>query len=736
MGNAQKTLRICLFFVQIAICLFFLTANAQNGKIDSLKHELSQHLKNDAAKVNLLNELANCHLERDSVQTMTYLKASQTLAEALGFEKGLARALFLKGRLQLSKSNYSQALEQLDKARSLYVRLDFKEGLAECLDKMGLAAYHQANYRESIGYFKKSIALHNAIPQRKKTISSLKFIGYCFTDMGSYDKAEKYLQEAVELSEEFKDSVEMANSINVIGTLSLHKGNYPLALEHYNRALDLYKKINDDEGVAIVLNNTGIIHKNYSNYDLALDNYKEALQIEKKFGNQKNYAIGLNNIGVVYKQKKDYDNAFIFLKDALRISESINDRENIARCLINLGDVYLALKKHPLALNAFLKAKTINKEIGTQYGLCYSLLGIARVYEKEGHYGLALINAQESKTISENIGLLDYHRDVYEVLSRIYEKTNNYRKAFESHQQFKRLNDSLFNRNKIEKIARLESEYKYKQALDSANIRELKLTKAVMTTSQNLAKTRQNYLWAIIGILLTCLLFGSFVFYQKYRTVKIMNQNVITEQKLLRSQMTPHFIFNSLSVLQGMILNKESEKSISYLSKFSKLLRIVLENSRDKVVPLVRELEAIDNYMILQNMDADPPYDYTLTVDEHIDSHHFLIPPMLIQPFVENAIEHAFTPDQEYRQVALHISFNNKRLNCRITDNGIGVEALSDKTNTKKKSLATTITEERLHMLARDFKTAGGIRIEDRKKDDEQGTRVTLTIPYKIIENV
>ncbi|UKM63904.2 histidine kinase [Flavobacteriaceae bacterium GSB9] len=146
------------------------------------------------------------------------------------------------------------------------------------------------------------------------------------------------------------------------------------------------------------------------------------------------------------------------------------------------------------------------------------------------------------------------------------------------------MSDSLFNKENIEKNSRLEYEYKYKQALDSTSIRELQLKKTVTAVNKSLAKTQRNYLWAIISVLLVSILLGSIIFYEKLINEKSKTQHAIMEQKLLRSQMTPHFIFNSLSVFQGMILNKEETKSIRYLSKFLKLLRITLENSREKMV--------------------------------------------------------------------------------------------------------------------------------------------------------
>lgn len=235
----------------------------------------------------------------------------------------------------------------------------------------------------------------------------------------------------------------------------------------------------------------------------------------------------------------------------------------------------------------------------------------------------------------------------------------------------------------------------------------------------------------IIAFLLIAIAFGTTMFFLRLKEQKDKVKYSEMEQKLLRSQMTPHFIFNSLSVLQGIILNKEEKKSIFYLTKFAKLLRITLENSREKTVQLKEELVAIENYITLQNINIDPPCNYTITVDENIDSSHFKIPPMLIQPFIENVVEHAFGNIKTERELKIHLSFKDNKLVCTIQDNGIGVDAHSKEIKKKsKRSLATTITAERLEILSKDFKFKGSITVEDRIKYNEQGTLVTLIIPY------
>ncbi|WP_165869252.1 tetratricopeptide repeat-containing sensor histidine kinase [Maribacter algicola] len=566
----------------------------------------------------------------------------------------------------------------------------------------------------------------------QQTISeNLRALGVAYFEKGDYATATGFYQKGLEVSKEIGDERMQSRCLMNIGNIYLVQDNYPIALEYYNKSLSINERIKDTTLISLSLNNMGILYTNLENFDKALAFSERALEIQKKLGNEQRVAETSISLGLLHIKLKNYHEALRYAKNAHVISESIGNDFINGFALNNIGFAYLHLKDYQKALFNYEMACQINIKY-SQRALAGSYFGLAKVNTLLEKYEIALVNAIISKKMLTENNMTTLLRDVEELLSNIYFHLGDYKKALESHQQFKILNDSLFNKKSIEKIAQLESEYKYQQALDSASIRELKLTKTVMTTTQDLAKTKQNYLWAVIGILLTSILSGSFVFYQKYKSVKIMNQNIVTEQKLLRSQMTPHFIFNSLSILQGMILNKEEKKSITYLSKFSKLLRIVLENSRDKVVPLIQELDAIDNYMILQNLDADPPYDYSLVVDENIDINHFLVPPMLIQPFIENAIEHAFTPDQEHREIFVHLTFEHKKLCCTITDNGIGIDAISNKTNIKKKSLATTITKERLEMLAKDFKTPGGITIADRKNDKERGTRVTLIIPYKV----
>lgn len=720
-----------VFFLMFSLS----NVKAQNNKIDSLKIALENHKANDTVRVNLLNDMIHQVYDVDVNNAETLLQESGDLAEKLNFEKGKADVIYYKAHIEIIKSNYPKAINYAKHALKQYKLLKDKVGESRSLNCIGIAYEYQANYPKALEYYKKSAIIDEGLNDLKGVAGSLNNIGNVYAYQGNYKEAILNYNRAKEIKQQLKDFNGVARAYNNIGSIYAEQSNFPLALENFNRALATYDSLQNKERTVMLLINVGTIYQIQNKLDEAIVYLNKALERSREQNDKRAIAICLNGIGNVYKSQFKNEKALVLFGDALEINRSIDNKSEIAKSLNNIADLQLVLNQENKAFVNYNNALALFTDVGSQIGMCRTYLGLAKYYNSQKQYTEALKNTLKSQDIAIQLELIQLQKETAGLLSTIYKNTGNYKKALASHEQFKILNDSLFNKENIEKITQIEYKYKYKQALDSANIRELKLTKTVMDTSQDLAKSKQNYLWAIIGILTISIISGSLVFYQKFNTIKLKNQSIITEQKLLRSQMTPHFIFNSLSVLQGMILNKEEKKSITYLSKFSKLLRIVLENSRDKVVPLIQELDAIDNYMILQNLDADTPYDYSLLVDEGIDINLLLVPPMLIQPFIENAIEHAFMEDQEHREIMVQLSFKEKKLSCAITDNGIGIDAILQKTNTKKKSLATTITSERLQLLSKDFKMRGSISIEDRQKYQEQGTRVTLIIPYKIIEN-
>ena len=249
---------------------------------------------------------------------------------------------------------------------------------------------------------------------------------------------------------------------------------------------------------------------------------------------------------------------------------------------------------------------------------------------------------------------------------------------------------------------------------------------------KNLVASEKQNLFIIIGSLILIIITSTSYFWQRLKRISSEKDNILTEQKLLRTQMTPHFLFNALSILQGIILNKEYKKSIKYLSRLSRLLRITLENSREKLVVIKDELDAIEKYIELQNLGADLPVDYVLTTNHQIDKDKLLLPPMMLQPFVENIFEHAFEEEHIQKVISIDLQMKSDDLICTIIDNGKGINQTQNTSQINKKSLSTAITTERLKLFAKELNVSTDLHIEDRKQYGRKGTVITLMLPYKI----
>lgn len=238
---------------------------------------------------------------------------------------------------------------------------------------------------------------------------------------------------------------------------------------------------------------------------------------------------------------------------------------------------------------------------------------------------------------------------------------------------------------------------------------------------KSLTLQRNQYVLALL--LLIAIVIGVLVLnFYRQRKFKIEEQNFLLHQRLLRSQMNPHFTFNSLSLIKNSI-EEDSEKSIKYIQKFSKLLRAIFENSTKNYVPIEDELESLQHYIELQQFRFPEKFNYK--INNTIDSEdEILIPPMLLQPFVENAIIHGFRKNEFQGNLLIELSFNEKYINCVIDDDGVGI----DEHNIDKRSSVKLIDEFLKKM------TGKGIVILNKEVEvkGEKGTRVELKIPYNI----
>jgi sensor histidine kinase YesM len=223
---------------------------------------------------------------------------------------------------------------------------------------------------------------------------------------------------------------------------------------------------------------------------------------------------------------------------------------------------------------------------------------------------------------------------------------------------------------------------------------------------------------------------GSLLYRQS--KLKSAQKQSLIEQKLLRTQMNPHFIFNSLSSIESFIYEHQPKEAGEYLAQFAKLMRLILENSSSDYISLDKEIETLKYYLTLQKLRLNDNMEFEIFVDEQIDPEDTLIPPMLTQPFIENVIEHGFRGLKECGRINIYFTKKNDILEVKITDNGIGIaQAKQQKVLFQKhKSMAIQITYERLALLNKSKRKILIFDIKDASNEgNRKGTEVLFSIP-------
>ena len=240
--------------------------------------------------------------------------------------------------------------------------------------------------------------------------------------------------------------------------------------------------------------------------------------------------------------------------------------------------------------------------------------------------------------------------------------------------------------------------------------------------------------WFVLLIILTISLGLYTAIRTRINTVRMALQNSELDQKLLRLQMNPHFIFNSLFAIQSYIYSNQTHLAGDYLSDFAHLIRLILDNSRNESIPLQTEIETIELYLKLQKLRLNEKFNYSIEVDTELMEGDYAIPPMLAQPFLENAVEHGMRNLKRKGEIIVKYKLQNNMIRFSVTDNGIGLSgSKKQKENSEHKheSLAIDICKNRLELLRKqkggniiflleEIKSVGGI---------VEGTRVAFNIP-------
>ena len=509
-----------------------------------------------------------------------------------------------------------------------------------------------------------------------------------------------------------------------------NKADIPKALDNYYKSLELHERAGNKTGIATVLNNIGAIKDRLGDDKQALEMYSRSLAIMQQLNDDYGKAQAMSNIGTVYDNQNKTDSALYYYLQSLKFRQVLDDKEGIGITMSNIGGIYDKTGNDSLALRYYTEALQLQVEIDDQVGIALSNISIGNIYFKQKQFAIAEKYFLSSMNMAIKLGNIDNLRGAANFLSKVYAAQGKYKEAYAMHVRFKQLADSINNDANRNAAMQMQARYEYEK-------KEAAL-KAEQDKKNALAKQeieKQKLIKLIIGIsaliVIGLLAFGFVNFYKQKkesfnRTVEQVNN------KALRAQMNPHFIFNSLNSIQNFINANDSENANDYLIKFAKLVRMILENSREQEIELGKDLKAVEIYMQLESLRLKHGFDYNIIVNPEVDTENILVPPLIIQPFIENAIWHGLQHLNGRGKIEININKNNDELLIKISDNGVGREASrqvkSLAEGESRKSLGMKITSDRINLYNNIKNVKAFFEIEDLKPT---GTLVMLHLPYQ-----
>lgn len=581
---------------------------------------------------------------------------------------------------------------------------------------------YKGNSDSSIYYAKKTISVCGSLGDTTTQIHALNTLAKNQHRSGEFEQAIKNYQNAIDLAILLQDTILLANSIENQSRIysSTGSANFPKALDLLLQVAQLKEQINANHLLAGTYKSISTIFKELGDTLNRQRYLQKAIRLIESIDS---YEITFkaaiyNEAGRYYSEEKpNYEKANEYYAKVLVISEQLNWKKGIAVTLTNQAFVLEKQGRINDAIRLQQKALELKKEMNDKFGVMNSIYSIGTLYAAQNKTQDALQYYTNALALAKENHTLNMQKDILLSLYGLYSKQQKYQMALSAYEDYSALKDSIIGENHKALIEELNTKYETKQ-------KEQKIEQLTTQNQLEVLKANQRKIIAITLALLLVVAFLLFLFIIRHGRLKAQRNESVLNQKLLRTQMNPHFIFNALGSIQNFIYNNEPNEAGKYLSNFSALMRDILESSASERIPLENELQIVNNYLLLLKMRNENSFSYTVNslMDENSE---LMVPPMLAQPFIENALIHAFKDMNDKGEIIVTYKTEKSDFIICIEDNGVGINWAGAKV-TQHKSMAMQLTRERLQLF--DHKRKEVLRIVDKKTYGSAGTLVEIRI--------
>jgi tetratricopeptide (TPR) repeat protein len=692
----------CNGFSRILLALLSLVSLITSGQIPNITQQrtvdsLFVRLEDaeGTERVDILNLLSLNLGPRSFDSSFQYAVEALALSEELNYTFGKGVAIFNSGNGYFFKTDIKNALTKYLEAWRILEPYEPAREIADLLFQLGSINEYVQNTKKVLDYYRRSARNYHAVGDSASEALTLMTLG------ASYYYKLQALSGLSALPEE--DRVVLMDSAIKFNDMARDFFLIP-------RKEDLWD-VSQEDWLANVYNYYACYYQS-KNDSVALDYYLKALGLtwEIADSNDRNFMEGLMCSNLGYHFYFFWNMQDTGLSYAIRGGELLQKTERYdiySGSLGVIGGIYLEMGRLDDAKFNLLKALNVSDTF---------LLKVNDIEGPDPNFRLWSVTQNRSMRM-----------EILNHLVKLYEKKGDYKNGLDYHKKLKKEISIQSKEELARQIIGMETEYE-------DDLKRQEIAGLARDNELNRLKLNRNrILFAGIGGVLLIILLVIIVWIQRQR-FRSDHKAIVLEQKLLRAQMNPHFLFNSLYSIQNFIVTERPDKASIYLSKFAKLVRNILDNSTEEFVVLEKEISTIENYLEMQKVRFADKFDYHIDIDNDIDIDIVKIPPMLAQPFIENAIEHGIKHRETPGHINIRFSLKEQTLIFEVEDDGVGrqkareIEIMHEPGH---RSMATSLTRERLANLNRKLHRKIFLEIIDMKNalGEATGTRVVFGVP-------
>lgn len=762
--------------ILISLLVFssLLTCSLQATTVDSLQTLLST--SKDEEKAAILNQLAKLYFSINLDSATDFSQKAGLLANKYQLTEELAFAKKHLGIINYYRNDTTLAQAYYDDALKLFEASGNELEASNILNNKALIYFNSNELDKAIKLHLKSLKIKERLNNSEAIILSLTNLGNCYNQLGETETAIQHFNRALEINKLISPEKIHSSLILGLGSSYFKSAKYYEALEIYNQAIIKAKQQSDYYSLVALLNNRGNVLLRLGDLEAAIQDYETAITQLDKVARTGQLPSLLLNLGNIYQQTDQNEKAKNLYRDAYTKAKMMENKQVVVRAMLNLSLMFDMLNLPDSAIYYIQKAQEMeytssNPELNTmtynilsnhllkkdkladaalaakkayQLAVSHKLINeqakashnLGSLYFELKSYDLANNFLKESLTLNQQNGDLDLQLNNLLSLSQLHEETNNFEQALKYYQTYTVIFDSLFNIEKQQQVSQAEGRLNLK--LKEEQLENQKLLIEKKNKELYLQRARISYVIVIATLLLLIII----ILYNRKQIKISRNQlrleqdQLETEHRLLRAQMNPHFMFNALNSIQSFISENNTMQAEIFLSKFARLMRYYLDSSSKSYVSLDEELAGLKLNIELEQLRMNNAFDYDIFIDEAIEAEECDVPPMLAQPFVENAIKHGLRSKVSKGLLQLKFKLiSPSSMICIIQDNGIGRAAASRQSlnKTSHESLGITITKKRLANIWNEKFKHDYIKIIDltNQSGEANGTRVEIIFPYK-----